>query len=152
MRWTSVGIIAVLFFASTIRAAPIVLDDDDPLRLPRNSIPIHYDITLTTNVHNGERNFDGVVIIEIKITAETDTLTLHNRGLTPLSYRLYDNSLEDVAINISADASRDFFFITAEKVLQVDELYFIEIAYNGQLGISMNGFYISSYRIGTETR
>lgn len=144
----------MLALISTIRAAPILLaeDEDDPSRLPKTSKPIRYDIALTTNVHTGDRAFNGVVIIDIEITAENDTITLHNNGLTPIATRLYDNGVDDIPHTISTDASRSFFFITAERTLQVGDLYSIEITYSGQLQTSMNGFYISSYRIGSERR
>lgn len=158
MRWTTTGLFfAVLLLLSTIRAAPLqplADEDDDPSRLPKTSQPIRYDIALTTNVHTGDRAFSGVVKIDIIITADTDTITLHNNGLTPINIRLYDNGINgDIPHNTSADASRSFFFITStDRILQVDELYTIEITYSGQLQTSMNGFYISSYRRGSETR
>lgn len=146
----------MLFLIATIRSAPLQRaegdDDDDPSRLPKNSQPISYDIALTTNVHTGERDFTGSVTIDIKIVTETDTITLHNNGLTAITTRLYGNGVDDEVITTSSDPSRNFFFITAGRTLQVDELLTIEITYSGQLQTSMNGFYISSYRIGSETR
>lgn len=146
----------VLILISYIRAAPLLLaeEDDDPLRLPKNSIPIRYNIALTTNVHNnGDRAFSGVVTIDIEITAENDTITLHNNGLTATNTRLYDNGIDDLPITVSADTEKSFFYITStDRTLRVGELYTIEITYNGQLQTSMNGFYLSSYRIGSETR
>lgn len=148
----------MLVLISTIRAAPLLLadDDEDPSRLPKNSRPIHYDIALTTNVHNnGDKAFNGVVIIDIEITENTDRITLHNNGLTAISTRLYDNGVEsdDIPHETSSDASRSFFFIdTPGRTLQAGELLTIEITYSGQLQTSMSGFYLSSYRIGSETR
>ncbi|XP_037033807.1 putative aminopeptidase-2 [Bradysia coprophila] len=155
MRWTT-GLFAVLFLIAAIRSAPLQRaegdDEDDPSRLPKSSQPISYAIQLTTNVHTGERAFTGEVTIEIKIVNETDTITLHNNGLTAITTRLYGNGIDDVAHTTSSDTSRNFFFITADRTLLVDELYTIHITYSGQLQTSMNGFYLSSYRIGTETR
>lgn len=153
MRWTG-GLISVLFFVSTIRAAPVPFaDEDDPSRLSKNVKPIRYDIALSTNVHTGERDFSGTVIIEIEITADTETITLHNHGLTPINTRLWGNSVDDIAHNATSDTSREFFFITTtEKLLEAGELYYIEIEYTGLLDLGMNGFYRSEYRIGSETR
>lgn len=157
MRWTTGGIFAVLFLIATIRAAPLQLaadddDDNDPSRLPKNSKPIRYDIALITNVHTGEKEFSGTVKIDIEITEETNTITLHNNGLTPTRIRFYGNDIDDIPHTTSVNTSYSFFFITTERVLQVGELYSIEITYTGQLQTSMSGFYLSSYRIGTETR
>lgn len=153
MWWTKIGIVEVLFVVATIRAHALLLGDEDHLwRLPKNSRPIRYDIALTTNVHTGDRNFNGVVTIDIEITAETDTITLHNHGLTEQFVRLYVNGGEDIPFTFSSDTSREFVFITStERVLKVGELYGIDITYIGQLQ-TMNGFYMSSYRIEDETR
>lgn len=143
----------MLVLIATVRPAPIeVTDDEDPSRLPKTSRPISYDISLTTNVHTGDRAFNGVVIIDIEITEETDTITLHNNGLTAISTRLYDNGVDDIPHTTSTNAAYSFFSITTERTLQVGERFTIEIAYSGQLQTSMNGFYLSSYRIGSETR
>lgn len=153
MGWTTGGLFAVLVLIATIRAAPIqVTDDEDPSRLPKTSKPLRYDIALTTNVHTGDRAFNGVVIIDIEITEETDTITLHNNGLTAITTRLYDNGVDDIPHTISTNTTYSFFFITTTRTLQVGEQYTIEITYSGQLQTSMNGFYLSSYRIGSETR
>ncbi|KAJ6646807.1 Aminopeptidase N, partial [Pseudolycoriella hygida] len=155
MRWTTGAVFAALVLIAAIRAAPVTLEDDedDPSRLPKTSKPIRYDISLTTNVHNGERAFSGSVIIDIEITRDTDVITLHNNGLTPISVRLYGNDVDDIPHLTSSDPSRSFFFITTQgRTLLVGELYSIEIIYSGLLQTSMSGFYLSSYRIGSETR
>lgn len=155
MRWTTGGIFAVLVLISTIRAAPLPLadEDDDPSRLPKSSKPLKYDIALTTNVHTGDRNFQGVVTIDIEIVEETNVITLHNNGLTPITTRLFDNNVDEIALSTSADPTRSFFFITTtQRTLQVGEKFTIEITYSGNLQTSMSGFYLSSYRIGSETR
>lgn len=156
MRWTTGSLFPLLFLIAVIRSSPFQRTDeinkDESSRLPSSSRPISYDITLTTNVHTGERDFTGVVSIAIKITTETNTITLHNNGLMPIITRLYVNGVDDLVHTTRSDASRNFFIITTERTLQVDELYTIEITYKGQLQTSMNGFYLSSYRIGNETR
>lgn len=134
MRWSTGGIIAVLCLISTFRAVPLPLADDenDPSRLPRNSRILRYDIDMNTDIHTCERDFDGVVIIYIEITADTDTITLNNRGLTPITSRLYDNGVDDIPHNFTSDTSREFFVITSiERVLHAGELYTIEITYSG---------------------
>lgn len=153
MEWMKSGIFLVLF-SSAAWAAPVPFADDDPLRLPRTSVPVHYDIELTTSVHSGERGFSGIVKIDIEVLENTPTLTLHNSGLTITSAKVFDSlgtELNDVDQTNEPEKS----FIHLNKITGVfesGESYRIELAFTGLLATNMNGFYRSQYTVGPVTR
>lgn len=154
MKWLKIGIVFVVFL-SAARAAPApapFADEDDPLRLPRTSYPLSYDITLATNVHNGARNFNGFVKILIVVEEGTSRLTVHSRGSGIQSVVLLNSA--DAAVNIET-----FVLETDKSFLHIDPVapltagtYTLEITYTAQLNTGTNGFYRSSYTINGETR
>lgn len=139
-----------MVFLSVANGAPTLLaDDDETLRLPGDSVPIHYDINLVTNVHAGRRNFEGNVKIQIEIIKTTGVITLHSRQLTVSSVNLYENDgskVENTEFSLNAD--KDFLTITsASKPLNEGEKYTLDIAFNGNLQTGTSGFYLSSYQM-----
>lgn len=158
MKWPKSGkFVFLLIFLSTTWAAPapVPFADEDSFRLPTSSVPIRYDLTLTTNVHlaNGQRAFSGNVKIEIEIKENSNLITLHNRGLSIQSVKLTDDDGEEVEITFTPEAEKDFLHIQSpDHPLQAVEHYTIEIAFTGQLQTGTSGFYRSSYNPGTGTR
>jgi Peptidase M1 N-terminal domain len=151
MKWFKSGIFLVIFISSTF-AAPTP-SADDPLRLPKTSVPLNYEITLTTNVHNnGERAFNGVMKIEVEIKENTNVITLHNRGLKVDSLKLLTESGSEISQTQRFETDKDFMHLDVARQLNVGEKYSIEINYNGLLQLDMRGFYRSSYRAGSVTR
>jgi aminopeptidase N len=153
MKWFKSGIFLVIFVSSTF-AAPTPFADDGSLRLPKTSVPLNYEITLTTNVHNnGQRSFRGVVKIEIEIKENTNVLTLHNRGLEVQSAKLQTEDGSVVIIQIGEDKAKEFLLITSSREeLKAGERYTLEVIYSGFLQTGTSGFYRSSYRVGSVTR
>ena len=153
MRWIQSGIFLVVLLL-TVKAAPAPFADDDGLlRLPKSSVPTHYDIELKTDVHTGQRAFTGFVRIHIEIKENTDFITLHNRGLTIEEVKLINSGEAVLETSLSSDGEKEFLIIESlVRPLQVGELYTIEISYRGGLQLGTSGFYISSYRIDGGTR
>lgn len=155
MKWLKIGIVFVVFL-SAAKAAPApapFADEDDPLRLPRTSYPISYDITLSTSVHaGGARNFNGHVKILIEVTEVTSRLTVHSRGSNIQSVILLSSTNADVPISqYGLETDKSFLHIDAVAPLTAGR-YTIEITYTAQLNTGTNGFYRSSYTINGETR
>lgn len=152
MKWLISGILFVVLVA-TATAAPTPFADDDPLRLPKTSKPISYDLTLTTNVHSGTRAFSGTVKIEIEIVTNTDVLTLHNRGLTVGTVKLLDVSGAELRSSVTQETDKEFVHVQSDsRSLIAGEKVNLEIEFTGQLSTGTSGFYRSSYTIGSETR
>lgn len=152
MKWLRSGILLVVLIA-TVKTAPAPFADEESLRLPKTSKPISYDLTLTTNVHNGEREFSGLVKIVIEIVEATDFITLHNRGLTIESVKLKNAAEAELDISFSEDKPKEFLIIESlTRPLDVGSRFTVEISYKGFLQGGTNGFYRSSYLVGSETR
>lgn len=152
MKWLKSGIFLVVLI-TTAAAAPAPFADEDSLRLPKSSIPISYDLTLMTNVHTGARAFSGFEKIEIEIKEATDSITLHNRGLTVESVKLVNAAGTELDISLENDGPREFLVIESTlATLQVGNVYTIEIGFSGLLQAGTSGFYRSSYKVGAETR
>jgi hypothetical protein len=150
MKWLKLGILFVVFVSSGL-AAPTPAADD-PLRLPKTTVPINYDLTLTTRVKSGARPFSGVVKIEILVKEATNTITLHNKQLTVQSLKLLAESGNEIPATPRLEADKDFMHVDAGRVLAQNERLMLEIAYTGELQLDMRGFYRSSYRAGGVTR
>lgn len=152
MKWLKSGILLVAVL-STVQTAPTLFADEDSMRLPKTSKPIHYDISLKTDVHEGLRSFEGEVLIEIEIAEDTNVITLHNRELTILEVKLLDETNNLVETLHQEEIEKEFLHIeTTSKPLLSGEKYTIEISYSGLLQLGTSGFYRSSYKVDNETR
>lgn len=143
----------LVIVAAALAAPTPKADEDDPMRLPRNSVPSHYDITLTSNVHVGTRRFDGNVRIDIEIIQQTNVLTLHTlltikNGLT----KIIDSDDVDLFESREFDTSKDFVHFTTTRMLEVGEKLTLEVPFRGVLTSNMAGFYLSSYTVNGTTR
>ncbi|KAL5284041.1 hypothetical protein ACFFRR_006360 [Megaselia abdita] len=118
-------------------------------RLPNETIPIHYDVHLTTRVHSKEEDFSGVVKISINVLADTKSVVLHARELTIDSAQITDN-----AKVIPCDAvyptenPTEFLTITPKdgQILTKGKQLVVEITYHGKLRKDNGGFYLSTYK------
>ncbi|XP_036342048.1 LOW QUALITY PROTEIN: aminopeptidase N-like [Rhagoletis pomonella] len=124
---------------------------DGNYRLPNNTEPIHYDIELTTNVHNGTRNFTGKVQILITATEDTRTIVVHARQLEGFQATIKKckqaNAIE-YELSWSYESEREFLSLTpvnASLSLNKDTNWTLTIAYNGQLRTDAGGFHRLSY-------
>ena len=151
MKWIINGIFLVVI-SSSVWAAPTPAVEDDPLRLPKSTVPISYDLTLNTQVHTGQRQFNGLVKIEIVVKEATNMITLHNKQLDVESLKLLAESGSEIVTTLRYEADKSFMHVDTARILAVNEKFTIEIAFKGSLQLDMRGFYLSSYREGSVTR
>lgn len=116
-------------------------------RLPNNTIPLHYDITLSTNIHSGDFVFHGNVRINIKVLKETNTITLHSSQHLVESINLLNSegSLIERDLSFTTDNSLEFLKILAKEHLEVDQKFIVEIAFSGSLRTDQVGFHRLRY-------
>lgn len=129
--------------------------EDDPTRLPHDSHPLSYDITLWTAMNlvtSGARDFSGLTKIVLKIDENTNEIVLHNRNLKveESDVKLTLNS-DNIPVTFRFDQQYDFMIITSTEELVKDSEYELEIKYTSELDLGMAGFYRSSYRIENGT-
>ena len=121
--------------------------DEIDYRLPNNTIPIHYDIWLSTGVHEGVADFNGRVTIQIRALEDTTNITLHYRELTILNVDLLNSAGVLIQLNVLFTQREDveFLIITPREPLIQGQIYIVEIAYMGTLRNDGKGFCRSSY-------
>lgn len=124
----------------------IIADVEDSIRLPSHTRPINYDIEVTVNIHNGSSAYSGNVFIAIIVDVATDVITLHNKGLSVESVTVRGSNNVVLPSSFESDAAKDFLIISVETLLTVDDLFSIEIQFNGEISSDANGFYKMSYR------
>lgn len=122
--------------------------DGKDYRLPNNTIPIRYDISLTTDVHSGDTAFSGVVRIRIEAVENTNQITLHFRQLTIESVALYTATGASLQENVPFSEVDDLEFLVIQPItaLVATLQYVVEISYRGLLRDDNMGFYRSSYK------
>lgn len=114
-------------------------------RLPNDTKPIHYDITLRTDIHNGDFEFSGTVMINIQAVNKAAEIVLHYRYLVIRNVVLYNAGgvlQADVPFQYKDDV--EFMVITPTIPLNPGN-YQVVINYSGQLRDDNAGFYRSSY-------
>lgn len=144
--WWKTGIILVIFL-SVAKTAPTPFASDASI-LPGTSIPTYYDIKL--NVFDSSP-LSGVVRINTQIVNNTDTLTLHSRGLTIQIIKVTVNSLL-LESEHQHDAEKDLLHIKVSRELLEGENPTVEITYTALLQTNLLGIYRTAYRANGSTR
>ena len=126
-------------------------DDSDgkDYRLPNNTKPLRYDVSLVTNVHRGEAAFSGTVRIRIQALANTNSITLHYRQLTIDTIQVFSNpdgTPSLIPSNPSFTEDLEFLTINVNNQLMVNQQYLVVITYHGLLRDDNMGFYRSTYK------
>lgn len=117
-------------------------------RLPNNSIPLSYDLMLTTDIDKGLFNFTGSVFIHIKIVDESTEIVLHYRQMTIDVINLWaaDRSAMFVPdLSYVQIPDYEFLVITLPNVAHPDEEILLEINYRCEHRSDGGGFYRGSY-------
>jgi puromycin-sensitive aminopeptidase len=109
----------------------------DPLRLPTDAAPTHYDLRIETDL-DGE-TFRGVVAIDLAIARPVETLSCNAAGLTVERVTLDG---KDATWRLDADAER--LDITPSATMPAGTTR-LEIDFAGVLNDQLVGFYRSTY-------
>lgn len=135
--------------------ATATADDDESVsfRLPNDTIPIDYYVSLSTDIHdNGNASFSGKVRITIKVVEATSTITLHSGQHTIIRIDIFNFTeapiisppIEEDIVPIVFDAFEIVQIPTSAR-LAVDQQYVVEITFNNTLRDNNSGFYRSHY-------
>lgn len=130
-------------------------DDEEGLtfRLPNDTIPIHYYLSLATDIHdNGSSAFSGTVRITINVVEETSVITLHSRQHTVTRIDLFNFTeapiepplIEENIVPILIERF-EYLQIRTSAPLVTDQQYIIEITFNNTLRDDNSGFHRSHY-------
>lgn len=116
-------------------------------RLPNNTKPESYDITLITSIDQNDLSFSGRVIINLVVLEPSYNITIHARKLNIKAINLAEAS---GAVNrlhpFTYDNVTEFLVIPSQTELQKDTKYALTIEYSGELTSNKcDGFYASHY-------
>ncbi|XP_053699482.1 aminopeptidase N-like [Sabethes cyaneus] len=125
----------------------------DGYRLPREVIPLHYDLVVLTHLGDDDGEgfrFYGVVNITVIGNYDSNDVTLHAKELTIGEDRitisdLYHKQQMDI-FTIGYDPGRDFLTITVTNGLfREGHRYVLSIPFEAELRSDVVGYYRSSY-------
>lgn len=115
-------------------------------RLPNETSPESYEITIVTNIDKNNFTFSGTVVIHVRVLEVTSNITLHARQLTIESVKLESETRADVKLDLFVyDESTEFLTIPTVTQLEAGKLYTLTVKYTGELRTDYFGFYRSSY-------
>ncbi|CRK91767.1 CLUMA_CG005399, isoform A [Clunio marinus] len=117
-------------------------------RLPNNTIPLHYNIRLSTEIHRADFTFAGIVRIDIRVLEASNTITLHAGQM--LIQRIFllnpDGSQIPSSVDYVYESNTEFLIIHLGDELATGQELTVEITYLGILGLFMDrGFFRSYY-------
>lgn len=115
-------------------------------RLPNNTKPDSYDITIATNIHRNDFSFSGRVVINLHVLEPSYNITIHARQLDIKAIRLVTSFGGVVYLNSHVhDNVTDHLFIPTQVQLQKDTQYILTVEYSGVLRTDRLGFYRDTY-------
>lgn len=150
--------LAVLLTFTTTSASPLInqristySENVADYRLPTSVEPLHYIIKLEPLLGENEpTTFKGSVEILVRISEETDNITLHYYDMKITSFEVKKEG-NDTPISVYEDYDIDTHFYTlyvndSTQKLEINETYIITLKYEGNHRDDMYGFYRSYYK------
>jgi puromycin-sensitive aminopeptidase len=110
----------------------------DPYRLPRNVIPMRYNLKIVPNLDTA--TFWGTVIVKLNVKTRTNTIMLNSKNLNIISIRI-NKKLEN---NFKIDSKTERLIITTRKMLKPG-IVCLRIHFSGILNNELTGLYRSTY-------
>lgn len=141
----------LVFSLVTVLVISTLAQDFETYRLPNNTRPETYDLSVRTWIHEENETFTGSVRIGIVALESTDFIRLHHNVQRLESVRVF--SADEVPITIGDYSyNEQFNFLTIPVVgnnLTQGTRYFIDIDYVGAMN-TYSGFYRSFYFVGED--
>lgn len=151
ITWLKV-FVAFMALIAVARSIPRPLSSDIDLnnfRLPNNTRPVHYDVSLSTDIHRGDFEFSGRVRITIEVLQATREIALHYRQIAIENVDLFSASEPSIPLEANIEHSLieelEFLVIPTAIELSENERFIVEIAYSGVLRTDNQGFFRSFY-------
>jgi hypothetical protein len=130
------------------------------IRLPEVLKPLTYEVRLHPNLATFK--FDGNVSIVVQALESTNRIVFHQKGLTFGKSEISIHAIskdgspskgKSIGVKeIRFDPKDEQVIIKTDGELHKNEEYAIQIKFKGNLNEKLEGFYKSSYRVGSETR
>ncbi|KYN43680.1 Glutamyl aminopeptidase [Trachymyrmex septentrionalis] len=134
-------------------AYTIMFDPDENFRLPKEVVPIHYDLYLHPKLKEGTFSGKVTILIDVKQNNNRTSIALHQKDLNITSVKLITYGLDkDYEINISSiskPTKYEIFMITTENDIK-SGLYNLSLEFDGSLKDKIVGFYNSKYQFKSD--
>lgn len=116
-------------------------------RLPNTTVPIFYEIWISTAIDRGVFEFDGKVTIRIRCTETTPEIILHYRELTIFTAIVFDSNFNLIEDDVawSQNETLEFLVISPNQLLVQGEEYYVVVNYGGTMTDNGLGIYQASY-------
>lgn len=115
-------------------------------RLPNDTKPLIYDLTLLPNLKTGL--YAGSVNITLNLTIPRENIVLHSKNLTITNVELHRNDSDwkvvDI-IDVKESVLDELLFINVNGTIPAG-IYNLFIKFNGSLLNKLRGFYHSTYK------
>ena len=118
---------------------------ENPFRLPRHVIPVHYDLHLEPNLETF--TFEGSVSIRIGVTETLDQIVLNAAEIEMRSMVLRGEDADIEVTGVTHDHEYDRATLTLAHPV-TPGTYSLEISYTGLINDQLRGLYRSVYRDG----
>lgn len=133
---------------------------DKELRLPRSVKPVSYDVVLLPFLIADNFTFNGETEIKVHVVESCKNITMHSFSLQIIwnfSHIQKLNGNGEPAENVSITnqyfvEDMQFLVLETSKVLEENSFYLVKLQFVGSIKDNLQGFYKSSYEVGTETR
>lgn len=122
--------------------------NDGTYRLPNDTHPESYHLSIITRIDLDILDFSGIVIITILVDRPTQQIVLHAKQLTITNVTLTDSDTMSFIklLPHAYDEAKEFLQIfTDDVILRAGNRLILEIGYNGTLRTDIGGFFKSSY-------
>lgn len=137
---------AVSAFPPSLRTLENTFADELTLRLPNDTIPLHYELWLSTGIHIPIFEYQGRVKIDIQAIEDTNLITLSQYLINIDEIILQDSTGASIEItDITTDDETYFLTISTAELLTAGSNYVLDITFNSVLREQLAGFYRSSY-------
>lgn len=116
-------------------------------RLPNDTIPLTYNVWLSTDIHRGEFAFDGQVMIRFEVVQPTTEVTIQFRMMTIQHINLFNanNVMIEQNVNWFQNHAVEFLVIRPNTPLVVGLQYSVHVTYNATIRDNGLGIYRASY-------
>ncbi|KXJ20434.1 Endoplasmic reticulum aminopeptidase 1 [Exaiptasia diaphana] len=116
------------------------------IRLPRNVVPVHYNVFL--NVTVDLPRYDGNVEVEVNVTSPTDLILIHSLGLniTQLTVKKKVKSKDNIPIRRHFEFKKNEFYVIQTDSMLSPSLYVVTMHYEGFFSRDLRGLYRSTYK------
>lgn len=120
-------------------------------RLLNNTVPLHYNLVLTSLIHDQDTTFTGSINIRFRLLEPTSMVRLNSYLLTITSCELFDSTGANLEVVNFVNRDR-FLDVNVFLLLAPNQDYVLQIAFTGTNRAPSEGFHSSYYTINGVTR